>query len=276
MKTYIKIWIVMTVFLCGCASQDDILILDERLSALEIENRKQNRQLAEYSQTSQSKERNLRDQSATLRAQTDALRKELQIINGRLEEIEFRIQQERNALDESMKTVDFKLSQIKEAHAATENRIKQVEDYLDLGVTGAGAAASATAPPVPGGARSEQDLYNIAKQAFERNDFDTARDSFEELLKKYPNSRNADNAQFWIGEIYYREKWYEKAVLEYEKVIKKYPKGNKVQAAMLKQGYAFFNLGDKTSSRIILRELVKKYPKSKEAKIAQQKLSQIK
>jgi tol-pal system protein YbgF len=273
MKKMITILIIMTVFLGGCASQDDILILDERLSALEVENRQQARQLADYSENSQSKERNLRDQSASLRALIDGIRKELQIINGKLEEVEFRIQQERKALDESMKTVDFKLNQIKETQALTENRLKQVEQYLDLTVAGTGAAAAAAT--APGSARTESDLYQIGKQAFERNDFDTARNSFQELLNKYPNSRSADNAQFWIGEIYYREKWYEKAILEYQKVIEKYPKGNKVLAAILKQGYAFFNLGDKTNSRIILKELIKKHPDSKEAKIAEQKLRQI-
>jgi tol-pal system protein YbgF len=91
-------------------------------------------------------------------------------------------------------------------------------------------------------------------------------------LKRYPKSDNADNAQFWIGEIYYRQKWYETAILEYQKVIENYPKGNKVQASLLKQGFAFFNLEDTANARLILMELVRKYPKSNEAVIAREKL----
>ena len=126
---------------------------------------------------------------------------------------------------------------------------------------------------------AEKDVYQSAKSAFDRGDYDSARKGFQDFLAKYPKSGNADNAQFWIGETYYREKWYEKAILEYQKVIENYPKGNKVQAALLKQGLAFFNLGGKTNianSRLILRELVSKYPKSNEAKIATQKLKDIK
>jgi tol-pal system protein YbgF len=96
------------------------------------------------------------------------------------------------------------------------------------------------------------------------------------MLKRYPQSNNADNAQFWIGEIYYQEKWFEKAIVEYQKVIENYPKGNKVKSALLKQGYAFLNIGDKSNARIILKELIKKYPDSSEAQIANRKLSQIK
>ena len=112
----------------------------------------------------------------------------------------------------------------------------------------------------------------MAKQAFDQGDFETAREGFQELIKQHPKSKNADNAQFWIGEIYYREKWYEKAIIEYQKVIEKHPKGNKVPASLLKQGFAFYNLGDKANARLILTELIKKYPKSNESNIARQKL----
>ena len=104
---------------------------------------------------------------------------------------------------------------------------------------------------------------------------DKARQIFNQLIKDYPKSKNADNAQFWIGESYYRDKWYEKAILEYQNVIEKFPHGNKVPAAMLKQGMALEQIGEKASARLILEELVKKYPKSSEAGIASQKLKSL-
>ena len=84
----------------------------------------------------------------------------------------------------------------------------------------------------------------------------------------------AGNAQFWLGETYYREQWYEKAILEYQKVIENYPDGNKIEASLLKQGLAFFNLGDKANARLILQELIRKHPKSNEAQIARQKVKE--
>ena len=99
---------------------------------------------------------------------------------------------------------------------------------------------------------------------------------FQDFIKRYPNSKNADNAQFWIGEIYYSEKWYEKAILEYQNVIEKYPTGNKVPAALLKQGLAFANIGDKPNAKLILEELRRKYPDSSEAKVAAEQLKTLK
>jgi TolA-binding protein len=48
---------------------------------------------------------------------------------------------------------------------------------------------------------------------------------FQSLIQKYPQSETVDNAQFWIGESYYREKWYERAILEYQTVIEKISQG---------------------------------------------------
>jgi TolA-binding protein len=59
-------------------------------------------------------------------------------------------------------------------------------------------------------------------------------------------------------------------------VIENYPKGNKVPASLLKQGFAFLNLGDKANARIILQELIRKYPQTNEAKIAKDKLDELK
>ena len=113
--------------------------------------------------------------------------------------------------------------------------------------------------------RLEAALYNMGVVYKEDLlDYDESIQTFQELIKRYPLSKNADNAQFWIGEIYYREKWYEKAILEYQKVIEKYPEGNKAKDALLKQVYAFHNMGDNSSARLILKEMVIKHTQSKQ------------
>ena len=137
--------------------------------------------------------------------------------------------------------------------------------------------ALAVSPPKTGGKPlSENEIYQLAKQAFDKGEYDAAREGFQDLIRRYPKSKNADNAQFWIGEIYYREKWYEKAIVEYQKVVEVYPKGNKVRSALLKQGYAFANIGDTANASLILKDLIRRYPDSNEATIARRKLTQLK
>jgi tol-pal system protein YbgF len=265
--------------LCGCAARSDILILDERLARLEGQMERQQSQIRQYDTTSKDKEQLLRNQSAGLRVQLDALKEELQLLNGRLEELDFRIKQQKTAIEDGDQLLSAKLDRHEETLQVLNKRVAQTEQYLDIGTVDTRPVKNDREPTPTAGLSgknlSEGELYKLSKNAFDKGDFESAREGFEELIKRYPDSKNADNAQFWIGEIYYREKWYEKAIVEYQRVIKNYPKGNKVKAALLKQGYAFFNIGDKSNAKLVLKELIERYPDSNEAQIAAKKLQQM-
>ena len=284
-KNLTIIFLTCLLILTGCATQGDVSAVDNRLTEIELrdaEARKNREQLesdiAKYSKNREVKDQELRRQSASLHALIEEIREEVRILNGRLEEIEYSLKQQKKASDGFRKKSNSTSDQLSEVTAKNEERIARLENYLNIEST----RKTTTVVPVVAAADqtkvskepSEDEIYRSGKQAFDEGDSETAKKRFQELIDRFPKSENADNAQFWIGEIYYREKWYEKAILEYQEVIEKYPKGNKVPSALLKQGLAFQNIGDKANSRLILEELVKKYPKSNEAKIAREKLKE--
>lgn len=282
--------LVITAVIClglvGCASQKDVLILDERLMLLERQNQelqKQNRDLRELvreelavvGKSSQTTETALRSKYAVMNAELDSLQQNLQLLSGRLDEMDYQVKQRLAEFEKGQEKID----DVALRSAKIDKRLVEIEQYLNLGD---GAVKPPNRNAASGGTASKPDrettanqLYNVAKQAYDDGKLDEARQGFGQLIKTHPQSKNADNAQFWIGESYYREKWYEKAILEYQTVIEKYPKGNKVPAAMLKQGMAFLQLGDKSNARLILKELEKKFPKSNEAKVAAKKLREF-
>lgn len=255
----------------GCATGQDrlttiehhVILAENRISEIE------SRMKAER-EAGQESELSLRDRFADMRIELDRMRNDFQNLTGRLDEIEFLLGQEISAQDN-------KRERMNENVRFNSERIVRLEEYLNLEPLALQKEGVIQGPEnvAPVAELSEEQLYFAAKKAFDQNDLETAREGFEKLIKRYPKSQNADNAQFWIGEIYYREKWYEKAILEYQKVIEDYPKGNKVQAALLKQGLSFLNLGDRANARLILNELVDKYPKSSEADIARTKLKDL-
>lgn len=261
--------------LTGCAGRSDVIVLDDRLAAVEGQLARQKTLIEKFGQTSENKEQNIRGQTANLRVEIESMREQIGAINGRLEKVEYQTKQEKDASGLT------ELERMKEDARVMNSRITSIEEYLDMGSAAKSPAAKPApakvpAASVPLSSLTEQELYDQAKQAFDAGELEKARGGFQEFTKRFPNSQNADNAQFWIGEIYYREKWYEKAIVEYQKVVENYPKGNKIRSAMLKQGYAFLNIGDKANARLILKELIKKYPDTTEAQLATQKLSQIK
>jgi tetratricopeptide (TPR) repeat protein len=55
---------------------------------------------------------------------------------------------------------------------------------------------------------------------------------------RHPDSEYAGNAQYWIGECYYTQRDYARALEAFNKVIERYPKGQKVPDALLKVGFS--------------------------------------
>ena len=289
MKTTILNSLVCLFLLSGCVSQNELTSLDTRLNELEIRNaesQQKSQQLKSGLANREDEELALRHQAASLRAKMEALNDEMRTLTGRLEEIQYQLNRQTQVDAESVKVKEDKIDRLAKTAKSNDDRIYRIEQYLNFEPSkqippAEKPAEKSTAKIAPAPADSvkqelpEDEIYRMAKQAFDQGDSDAARKKFQELIQRYPKSERADNAQFWIGEIYYREKWYEKAILEYQKVIEKYPKGNKVPASLLKQGFAFYNLGDKSNSRLILEELIKKYPKSNEAKIAKDKVKDL-
>ena len=270
------------MILCGCALQRDVITLDNRQALMEkryVESQQKNKELASQLNTQKQSNQNLRSKFAEQRAMIESLRQDIQILSGRLEETEYVIKQKIKTSEDSYEKKEIRLDRIDRTSSENKSRIARLEQYLNFEPAEPDVKAKqASGMKTHRRAEkkfSEDAIYHSAKQAFDQGDYESAREKFQKLIKKYPKSKNADNAQFWIGEIYYHEKWYEKAILEYQKVIEKYPKGNKVHASLLKQGFSFFNLGDKANARLIFTELIKKYPKSNEAKIAKKKLKGI-
>jgi tol-pal system protein YbgF len=262
----------------GCALQRDLYPLYDRLNALEQQTAQNERRLVQlksqfdaFSQGRQQDDQDLRGRAASLHAAIDRLNGDLQELGGRLEESEHRLQQEIQEGSASDPKRNERLDRLEETNREQSEQIVRLQQYLNLEPSGKKSAAPGASGAAPK-ELSEEEHYLQAKRAFDENRLQEALEGFQSYLKKYPRAANADNAQFWIGEIYYREKWYEKAILEYQKVIEQFPKGNKVAAALLKQGLSFRNLKDDSNARLILKELVSKHPNATEAEIGRQQL----
>ena len=278
------VWCVlsMMLILSGCAIQDDIYTLDHRLSALERRNaelEKRNRELLEakenisskvegLNKTREEEEFELRGQYAGLVAQIESLRESLQAQTGRIEEMEYLLNQKLAGYEERQRQNQERLDRINTGMGSLEKRVKDSQ-------TQAKRPAQPTAIVTTKKSDPGEELYQSSRKKFDSGDYEGARNGFTKLVSTYPKSSQADNAQFWIGETYYREKWYEKAILEYQKVIENYPSGNKVPAAMLKQGLSFIQIGEISNARLLLKELIAKHPGTNEAKIATEKLKSL-
>ena len=183
-----------------------------------------------------------------------------------------------------------KLSSLEERVAKLEDRVstneqniydlkKEVEEIKKLVsqiTVGAQSPETSREKEVPKVVQmGPKDLYKDAFNAMESGDFEKAKNLFQQIVEQYPDSDLADNALYWIGEIYYSHNDYETAAKYFQDVIDKYPNGNKVPAAMLKLALCYKGMGDIRKAKEILREVINKYPGTPEANIAKVKLMEL-
>lgn len=249
--------------------------LKEEIAALRSEMTRTTQEAIQPLRTSQAEGRaeltDLREQLQQMRGATDSLRRDLSSTSAKTGKREEEEKNSREALREKLDNLAFKISFIENFLGIGKN-----EESAAPGDKGAKPPAAAAKEPTAKAKTDKESLYAAAYELFKEAKYEKSREAFESFLKQFPETEFSDNAQFWVGECYYFEKKYEKAIVEYDKVIKGFPDGNKVPYAILKQGLSFLKLGDKASAKLLLQQVTKDYPNTSQAKIARAKLLEIK
>jgi len=124
-------------------------------------------------------------------------------------------------------------------------------------------------------APSPEALYNQAQNLFMAGKLAESIDKFADFILHYPKHTLADNAQYWIGEVYYSQKDYQKAALEFKKVIDNYPNENKAPDALLKAGFSYIEISHNEKAIDALKMVVEQYPASEAAAKAKAKLQEL-
>ncbi|PZP39285.1 MAG: tol-pal system protein YbgF [Pseudomonas fluorescens] len=123
---------------------------------------------------------------------------------------------------------------------------------------------------------SAADHYNKAYAYLTATDYKNAQIWFEEFLKRHSSDSLADNAYYWLGEVYLVQNNPSQAVTKFRDGLKAFPKGNKAPANLFKMGVALEQLKQPKLARAAWEKLVKDYPSAPETTRAKDKLLQVK
>ena len=219
-----------------------------------------------------SLQKSVQDVQANSGARLDTMSTQVQGLSDNLEEIKSRLgklNQQLVDLQNSVQGLDAKISGGGAPAPATGLA-------TPTSSTGSPRTAGSTgSSPLPAGAPSADTLYSNGLRDITSGKYDLARSEFEDYLKFYSDTDLASNAQFYLGEIFYKQKQYTDAVAAYDKVLSNYPKSFKLGPARLRKGMALLELGQKNAGVRELREVVKRYPGSDEDRTARTKLKEL-
>lgn len=178
------------------------------------------------------------------------------------------------------------VNQILEVSGQSEARLKELRSQIDTRIR---QAPPSTAPAVPPAdtiqvpppsppaapvddAPPAEELYRIGRDQLTRGGNAAARAALTDLLKRYPDSELAPDAQFLIGESYAAENSIAAADSAYAAVVSKYADSPRAPTALYKRGVMAQTARRTTTAKRLYNDLIQKYPSSDEAELARERL----
>jgi tol-pal system protein YbgF len=134
--------------------------------------------------------------------------------------------------------------------------------------TSGGAQPQAQAGAPPAGMSLEK-TYTDARRDLQTGNMDLATQEFQQILKYYPDSELAANAQYYLGEISYNKGDYNGAIQAFDAVLERYPQNPKTADAHLMKALALQRSGQRTRAIQEYKALIAQFPKSDDARKAQ-------
>lgn len=198
---------------------------------------------------------NLSRMQAATHSDIQQLRGEIQALNGTLEE---------NTVvhDREIKNIQEQLARITAVlNGASPDT---TEDVLPPGIETPETALD-----------NEQDLYSHALKLYRDHAYKESYASFQDFLKRYPNSPLTHNAFFWIGMSLYQQKDYRASIAAFDELMQKFPQGSKVPDAYYWQALAFTELKEMLTAQILFETLMQTYPSSEASRKAEIKYKEM-
>ena len=146
-------------------------------------------------------------------------------INGKVENIEFRISQLEKKIETFDKDIELRFEQF-----------KRQGNLSDAKQSSNNTVSNTTSKPDTYSNLSAKDLYESALKDLKANKNKDAENKFLEFLKAYPTDQLSGNAQYWLGEVYYKQQDFKKAAVAFKEGYSKFPNGAKGPDCLLKLG----------------------------------------
>jgi outer membrane protein assembly factor BamD len=139
---------------------------------------------------------------------------------------------------------------------------------LPLLLAGCAALMPGPTPILP-----PEELYRTGETELNNRRYEEARTNFRKIVERHPNSSYAPKARFYIGEAYYREADFDKAIKEFEGFLAFFPRHEIADLVQYRLAMSYYDQmkpveQDQTITQKAidqLKKLVKEYPQSRYA-----------
>lgn len=248
----------------GCVSTSDLEPIQTQLADLQVQTLKNQKQAATRDQllaVEQDLKQRVDDVTAShdeIKADIDHLGLQIERLQAKLDDTNFSL----NQLIQLIKATQLELQGIRRAAEETRRNAE---------------GPTPVVPPRPPADLDETDpqaLYDTAYNDYLAGNYDLAILNFSQYLQHHGETDLADNATFWLGECYYHQKQYSKAVEQFSKVLA-LNDSDRLASARIKRAYAYLELGQGENGILDLKTVACEFSGTDEALLAQQRLQEL-
>jgi tol-pal system protein YbgF len=242
----------------GCSSTSQLDSIQAQLRDLQQQSLQIQKQTSSKQEIADLQEAQAERAEGLLRAQAD-IQLEMQAVASLIQQLQAKLED-----------TNYRLAQLSQQIAATNQELQTSRIAPTLGPLPDGSAGGNLGGVVDPGAQ-----YQTAYNDYLRGSYDLAVLGFRQYLESFPDTDLADNASYWIGECYYRQRKFREATREFDRVLDRYPNSDKVASTLLRKGYAYLELGSQDQGVVQLQSVIRRYPESDEANLARQQLTSL-
>lgn len=278
----------------ACATRSDIQILQSDLRVMRIE---------------------ANQADSVRRAQLDAVLKSLSLTQDSLRSMHAQLFKFQGDVRGELYSLGQQLIQVQELTGQSQRRLQELRASMeqrapDIGSPPPSTTAPSTAAPTspnqtpttsPSGARPSgagagstspatasagttteaatpgpNQLFQLSLDQLRRGSAAAARAGFQDLLRQYPTSDIAPEAQYYIAQSYETEGSIASADSAYALVVSRFPQSTRAPSALYKRALALQAQGKIQAARAALDLVVRNYPRSDEAVLARDRLRTLK
>ena len=235
-------------------------------------------------------------QDSVMQQRFDALMASLQVTNDSVRSLANRVTRLQGDVRGDLFQMNQQLLQIQELSGQSQRRLQELRSSLEARQqevppvtpsvsppgaardtssrppTGAQVPAAAAPSGAPTGSPGPNQLFQSSLDQLRRGSPGSARRGFEELLRLYPTSDLAGEAQFYIAEALAGEGNLSAADTAYGTVVARYSESARAPTALYKRALLLQQRGNVALARTALNDLVRRYPRSDEAQLARERL----
>jgi TolA-binding protein len=210
-------------------------------------------------------------QSEASNGKMDTVSGQVQSLNDSVDELKSRIAK----LDKTVQDLQAQLQSIQTPPAGAAPSGQTPDPNATQPGGGASPAPAGPAAPAASVAPPLKDTFQGAVRDYNAAHYQVAASEFQDVLHYYPMDDLAGSAQFYLGEIAYRQMDYAGAIKDYNAVIEGFPGNPKAPVAQLKKGLALLQTNKKEAGIHELRLLIQRHPQTPEAGQARAKLNSL-